>query len=70
MTNQRNLDNFETELTRLINKYSLENIANIPDFILAKHLVLALTALSMSTINRDVWYGKIQKPGEGNYDSK
>jgi hypothetical protein len=43
---------FEQELTTLINKHSLENQSNTPDYILAQYLQSCLNAYT-----RDTWYG-------------
>ena len=44
---------FELELTRLINKHSLENQSNTPDFILAEYLVASLEAFNYSVKDFD-----------------
>ena len=54
---------FEKELTELINKHSLENGSNTPDFILAKYLNDCLTTFNKATKERDKWYKF--KPWEG-----
>ncbi len=48
-----NEDIFEQELMALINKHSLENIANIPDFIIAEHLIKSLNQLNDTFKSRD-----------------
>lgn len=52
------MSNFSTELTDLINKYSLENHSNTPDFILAQFLVTALEAFNQGVADREHWYRK------------
>lgn len=47
---------FEKELTELINKYSLENGSETPDYILAKYLNDCLTTFNKATKKRDKWY--------------
>ena len=47
---------FEKELTELINKYSLENGSNTPDYILAKYLNDCLTTFNKAIKKRDKWY--------------
>lgn len=42
------MEEFEKELTNLINCYSLENGSDTPDFILAKYLVGCLQAFNHS----------------------
>jgi hypothetical protein len=41
----------------LINKHSMENESNTPDFILAQHLMMCLSSFEMSVNRRDEWYG-------------
>lgn len=48
---------FITELQSLINRYSMENNSNTPDFILAKYLQLCLGAWTTGVTHRDKWYG-------------
>lgn len=48
---------FITELTGLINKYSLENHSNTPDFILSKYLQRCLGVWTECVTHRDKWYG-------------
>ena len=53
---------FETELEKLINKYSKENDSNTPDFILAKYLNSCLYAFNGAVKRRDIWYGVNLEP--------
>lgn len=48
---------FHEELTDLINKYSIENESDTPDFILADYLVCCLTTYRTTVKGRDMWYG-------------
>lgn len=48
---------FGKELERLINKYSIENESNTPDYILAQYLRGCLDAYSSAITQRDRWYG-------------
>jgi hypothetical protein len=48
---------FITELQQLINRYSIENNSNTPDFILAKYLTMCLGAWNQAVTHRDKWYG-------------
>lgn len=50
------LTNFEKELQHLINRYSLENGSNTPDFILAKYLVSCLESFNNTVKSRQKWY--------------
>lgn len=52
----QDISKFATELTALINKYSLENNSNTPDFILANYLVNCLNAFNLASIGREKWY--------------
>ena len=49
---------FLKELTALINKYSLENKSNTPDFILANYLTHCLELFNSATLQREAWHGK------------
>jgi hypothetical protein len=46
---------FESELTALINRYSLENDSDTPDFMLARYLIACLAAWNAATTDRDHW---------------
>jgi len=54
---------FEKELEGLINRYSEENRSNTPDFILARYLVICLSAWNQATAQREVWYGRGDQEG-------
>jgi hypothetical protein len=47
---------FEIELKQLINKYSVENGSDTPDWILAQYIMDALTSYERAVIRRDHWY--------------
>ena len=48
---------FQRELTQLINKHSIENVGDMPDFIMAEMLVKIIFAIgTASKINLD-WHG-------------
>lgn len=49
---------FVKELEDLINRYSLENESDTPDFILAQHLKRTLDLLAVTITRREVWYGR------------
>lgn len=49
---------FEDELRQLINRFSLENESNTPDFILADYMCHCLSVFNMVTKRREKWYGK------------
>ena len=47
---------FEKELEQLINKHSLENSSDTPDFILAQYLVNCLAAWNTTVRLRENWW--------------
>jgi len=47
------LENFKQELEHLINKHSMENRSNTPDFILADYLVRCLENFEIITTQRE-----------------
>ena len=49
---------FRRELEELINKHSMENGSNTPDFILAEYLMDCLRNFDKTIKHRDQWYGK------------
>lgn len=63
--NNRNAeyDLFEKELAALINRYSLENKSNTPDFILARYMTDCLIAFNDTVMARAKWYGRIDAIG-------
>lgn len=56
--------NFTEELQQLINKHSLENHSDTPDFILAQYLVTCLEAFNQATSDRTHWYKPTQSTKE------
>lgn len=46
----RNWPEFQRELTHLINKHSLERIANLPDYVLAEYLAQCLVAMNVALL--------------------
>lgn len=57
-------DNFKKELEILINRYSLENASNTPDFLLAEYLYNCLNAFNLTTQQRTSWFKGAQARGE------
>jgi hypothetical protein len=53
---------FISELRELINKHSMENRSNTPDFILAQYLTNCLRAWNAATTAREKWYGREPQP--------
>lgn len=49
---------FMKELEQLINKYSVENESNTPDFILAHYIWGCLENFGFIMKDRDKWYSK------------
>ena len=54
------MKDFQSELEALINKHSLENPSNTPDYILAKFLQDCLTAFNSALINRATHRGEVK----------
>lgn len=46
------------DIARVLNKYSMENASNTPDFILAHYLVNCLEAWNGAHNAREDWYGE------------
>ena len=55
--NLQKLTDFKTELEELINKHSMENSSDTPDFILAQYLRGCLVNFGIAMRARDKWYG-------------
>ena len=55
------MDKFRKELAALINRYSLENRSDTPDYILAEYLTDCLTAFDRATASRSDWYDTAPK---------
>lgn len=49
---------FVLELEKLINRHSLENGSNTPDFILAAYLKMCLLSFDSFINLRESWYGR------------
>jgi hypothetical protein len=50
------MSNFKKELEQLINKYSIDNESNTPDFILAEYLSNCLTTFYVAVKMRSTWH--------------
>lgn len=48
---------FHAELEALINRHSMENESNTPDFILRNFIASSLDAFNQATRDRDNWFG-------------
>lgn len=55
-TEGRIVSPFEKELSTLINRYSMENGSNTPDFLLAQYLDHCLKTFGLIVTERDRWY--------------
>lgn len=52
------MSEFQDELERLINRHSIENGSDTPDFILAAFLTQVLLAWNAGVMLREQWYGR------------
>jgi len=48
---------FKKELEHLINRHSVENESDTPDFILAEYIRRCLDAWNFCIVQRDTWWG-------------
>lgn len=59
---------FQDDLANLINRHSLEQICNIPDFLLAEYIAKQIESFAKTTVNRDKWFNfsafKLTNPDE------
>lgn len=58
MTNETE---FEKDIQTLINRHSMENGSDTPDFILAKYLKGCLDTYNATVTAREKWYGRAPK---------
>ena len=49
---------FVSEIASVINRFSIENCSNTPDFILAEHVTQTLEQFAHTSRDREKWYGK------------
>ncbi len=54
-------DKFRKDIEQVINKHSIENNSNTPDFILAKYLIDCLQTFDEATTRREEWYDSVNK---------
>jgi len=59
------MDEFRKELESLINRCSMENGSNTPDFILAEYLTDCLAAFDHAIQCRHRWWNNGEMPKEG-----
>ena len=57
-------ETFAQALESLLNKHSMENESNTPDFILAGYLLSCLSAFNAGVVRRESWYGHQHRPGQ------
>ena len=58
---------FKQELAQLLNRHSMENGSNTPDFILADFLFACLLAWNKASRAREKWYGKELRIGTASH---
>lgn len=63
------METFEKELSALINKHSLENGSDTPDFLLAQFLIDCLKIWNKNIKARENWYGR-EKQNQKTTDNK
>lgn len=56
---------FEEELETLINRYSLENVSDTPDFVLAQFVMGCLDVWNAAVQRREEWYGRDERGSDG-----
>ena len=59
---------FEYELQALLNSHCKENDSNTPDFILANYITRCLETFTVTTRERERWYGVRLAPGTSEYE--
>jgi hypothetical protein len=62
--NQGGTVKLEQEVADLLNRHSMENGSNTPDYVLAEFLMRCLAAFDLATVKRDTHYGRAPRPGE------
>jgi hypothetical protein len=55
----------ESSLAAVLNRFSVENASNTPDFILAQYLLGCLAAWNQAVQQRETWYGRDPRPTAG-----
>ncbi len=64
------MSEFERELANLINRHSMENASNTPDYILAQYLLGCLGAFTAATQQRETWYGRDARPSPPTFSGR
>jgi hypothetical protein len=55
---KKQYENFEKELEKLVNRFSMENGSDTPDYIIAHYLTDCLIAFNKNVKRREHWYGR------------
>ncbi len=58
---------FEKELSSLLNRFSVENESDTPDFILAQYLKGCLQVFAIAVQQRETWHGRDPRPTHTRY---
>ncbi len=61
---KQKLKEIERDFASVINKHSLENLSNTPDFILARLLISTIINFSSTSLSREKWYGRFLSVGQ------
>lgn len=64
------MDKFRKELEHLINRNSMENASNTPDFILAEYLTGCLSVFDTAIQQRETWYGRDARSSSSTHINK
>ncbi len=48
---------FSAELERLVNRFSIDNKSNTPDYLLAEFMLHCLAAFETTSLRREAWFG-------------
>ena len=62
--------NLGKELGSLLNRFSVENKSNTPDFILAQYLMGCLQIFATAVQQRETWHGRDPRPTHTRYGVK
>jgi hypothetical protein len=58
------MSDFEKAIMEMINKFSMENASNTPDYILATYLNNCLNTFNEAVQQREIYYGRDPRPTE------
>ena len=59
------INSLKKDLTELVNRHSMENGSNTPDYLLADFLLGCFDAYNATLQERARWYGRMDQPGRG-----